>query len=146
MKSPNKDSADKNSDVPTTAPSISLSEGIEIQVRPELDASRSQFQSGVFVYRYHITITNRRNDTVRLLSRHWIIRDGFDRVEHVRGPGVVGQHPVLHPEQIFTYSSFCPLSTPSGSMQGSFRFVDQKGGEFDSTISEFYLRHEQFVN
>jgi ApaG protein len=75
-----------------------------------------------------------------LISRHWIIRDANGRVEEVRGPGVVGDQPVLTPGDAYEYTSGCPLPTPFGSMRGSYQMVTEAGVAFDAEIAEFVLR------
>jgi len=83
---------------------------------------------------------------VQLLSRHWIITDGLDHVEEVRGPGVVGQQPILTPGEAFKYSSWCALRTPTGMMRGTYRMVRDGGGEFDIEIAPFGLRARYTVH
>lgn len=75
---------------------------------------------GQFFYAYRIRISNNSGRAVQLLRRHWIVTDGRGRAEHVWGPGVVGQQPVISPGAAFEYSSACPLGTPSGRMEGDF--------------------------
>ena len=76
---------------------------------------------------------------MQLLSRHWVITDGAGQVEHVRGPGVVGEQPVLEPGESFEYTSFCPLPTPIGSMHGTYQMVTAGGSTFDAEIAPFSL-------
>ncbi|KAJ4778710.1 Protein ApaG [Rhynchospora pubera] len=94
--------------------------GIRVQVRSVYVESRSRPLEGQFFYAYRIRISNNSTRTVQLLRRHWIVNDGWGRVEHVWGTGVVGQQPVIPPGAAFEYSSACPLSTPSGRMEGDF--------------------------
>ena len=84
-------------------------------------------------------IINEGADTVQLLSRHWIITDAMGKVEEVRGPGVVGNQPVLAPTQSFKYTSGCPLTTPFGSMHGTYQMVSKSGEQFDIEIAPFAL-------
>jgi len=77
--------------------------------------------------------------TVQLLSRHWIITDATGHVEEVRGPGVVGEQPVLGPGQFFEYTSGCPLTTPFGSMHGTYQMTSAEGARFDAVIASFTL-------
>lgn len=110
------------------------------------DESRA---NAVFLFSYEITVTNGGQTPVQLLTRHWVITDGTGRVEHVRGPGVVGQQPVLAPGASFSYSSFCPLSTRTGTMHGEFGFVQltqapgsatpQQGRPFEVQVQRFGL-------
>ncbi len=116
-----------------------LTRGIRILVRPEYLAADSQPENGHYLFAYHITIRNEGELTVQLDSRHWIITDGEGHVDEVRGPGVVGQHPRLEPGASFAYTSYCPLGTPVGTMQGSFRMVSDGGETFDARIAPFRL-------
>ncbi|XP_078174821.1 uncharacterized protein LOC144568366 [Carex rostrata] len=94
--------------------------GIRVQVRSVYMESRSRPMEGQFFYAYRIRISNNSGRAVQLLRRHWIVTDGRGRAEHVWGPGVVGQQPVISPGAAFEYSSACPLGTPSGRMEGDF--------------------------
>ncbi len=97
-------------------------------------------------FTYTIRITNESLDTVRLISRHWIITNGSNEVEQVRGPGVVGKQPTLSPGQSFEYTSGCPLSTPFGSMRGTYQMVTEDGAKFDAEIAEFALTEPYTVH
>lgn len=103
---------------------------IERESRPELDR---------YTFAYDITITNHSSETVQLLSRHWIIIDGNNKVEEVRGPGVVGETPHIAPGESYRYRSGAMLETPYGTMEGSYRFVDQHKQTFDIPIPLFRL-------
>lgn len=92
-----------------------------------------------FVFSYTITLTNNGESTVQLLSRHWIITDGNNQVQEVRGQGVVGEQPVLKPGQSFGYTSGTVLSTPVGTMTGSYQMVAEDGTKFDAPIPQFVL-------
>jgi len=97
-------------------------------------------------FAYTIRIENDGAATVRLLSRHWIITDGNGRVEEVRGPGVVGQQPVLGPGASFEYTSACPLPTPFGVMEGSYQMSTESGERFDVRIAPFSLSEPYAIN
>jgi ApaG protein len=103
-------------------------------------------RQGEFVFQYTVRITNQGAETVQLRSRHWIITDALDHVEEVRGPGVVGEQPVLAPGQSFKYSSWCPLKTPTGTMRGTYQMVGSGGVEFDIEIAPFALRARYTVH
>jgi ApaG protein len=111
---------------------------VEVIARHSPENSRPS--EGEWVFQYTVRITNLGSDTVQLLSRHWIITDAADRVEEVRGPGVVGAQPVLSPGESFKYSSWCPLKTPTGSMRGAYQMVGAGGERFDIEIAPFGLR------
>jgi ApaG protein len=123
-----------------------ITQDIEVDVVPEYMPEDSLPEKGQYIFAYHITITNLGDDEVQLLSRHWIITDGRGAVHEVRGPGVVGEQPRLLPGQKHTYSSFCPLATPTGNMRGSFQMVNHQGATFDVKIPLFFLREHHTVH
>ena len=116
-----------------------ITRNIEITANPKFLEGQSEPDQGKFVWAYTITIANHGSETVRLLSRHWVITDGNGSRQDVRGPGVVGEQPVLKPSDSFTYSSGCPLTTPSGLMMGTFGMVNDAGENFDVAIPAFSL-------
>ncbi len=93
--------------------------------------------SGFFLYT--VAIKNEGKETVQLVSRHWIITDGMGKVEEVHGPGVVGKQPTLAPGQSFEYTSGCPLTTPFGSMHGTYQMINEAAEKFDIEIAPFTL-------
>ena len=120
-------------------PFITHSNDIEVSVASFYLADQSSPDQGRYVWAYRIRIRNEGSDTVQLISRHWIITDGKGRIEHVRGPGVVGEQPILQPGEYFEYSSGCPLPTPSGFMVGTYQMVREDGSTFDAEIPAFPL-------
>ena len=98
------------------------------------------------MFQYTVRITNQGTETVQLLTRHWIITDGVGHVEEVRGPGVVGEQPVLAEGESFKYSSWCRLKTPTGVMHGTYQMVRPDGTQFDIEIAPFGLRARYTVN
>lgn len=117
----------------------SETDGVAITVIPEFLAHESSPDRGLFVWAYHIEITNRSPETVQLLSRYWHITDSSGRVQEVRGAGVVGKQPVLPQGANFAYSSSCPLQTSSGIMRGTFLMIRQDGSTFHAEIPAFSL-------
>lgn len=99
----------------------------------------SQPEESKYAWAYMVEIENHGTETVQLISRHWIITDGLNRVEEVRGDGVVGEQPTLGPREAFRYNSGCPLMTPSGMMRGAYQMLTDKGEAFDAAIPEFSL-------
>lgn len=93
-----------------------------------------------WVFEYTVRITNQGQDTVQLLSRHWIITDALERIREVKGAGVVGEQPVIAPDESFTYSSWCPLNTPIGMMQGTYQMIRVSGERFNIDIAPFALK------
>ena len=110
-----------------------------MRVEPRFDETRSQPQAGRWFFIYTVTMRNEGEETVQLLTRRWIITDGTGKVEEVRGPGVVGEHPVLEPGGAYRYSSGCPLETPVGTMEGSYEMVTRSGERFEVEIAPFTL-------
>ena len=119
---------------------------IRVSVESEFAPDRSAPADSQWFFLYTITITNEGDDPVQLLTRHWVITDGTGHVEEVRGPGVIGQQPTLKPGESFTYTSGCPLTTPFGTMQGSYQMVTGNGEQFDVTIAPFTLSEPYTVH
>ena len=119
---------------------------VEITVKPNYVPERSNPVRSYYFFSYHITILNRGNKQVQLLSRYWHITDGQGNTEDVHGPGVIGEQPKLLPGENFEYTSFCPLPTPMGFMEGSFQMIDDSGNEFDAIIKPFRLVAPQVLN
>jgi ApaG protein len=113
--------------------------GVRVEVEAAYVPERSSPRDSRYFFAYRIRISNGGEETVQLLGRHWVITDGDGRVEHVRGPGVVGEQPVLEPGASFEYTSFCPLPTPIGSMHGTYRMVTAGGSAFEAEIAPFSL-------
>ena len=119
-----------------------VTRGIKVEVECQYVPGQSQPEKNYFFFSYHVTITNQGDETVQLLTRHWIITNAEGRVEEVRGPGVVEEQPSLEPGESFDYTSFCPLSTPVGTMEGSFQMISDNGDSFDAKIPLFQLSQE----
>jgi len=120
--------------------------GVLIEVQSQYLPDQSIPASRRFVFAYTITITNTGSEVVQLRSRHWIITDGLGEVEQVKGPGVVGEEPVLRPGQSFRYTSGAILKTERGTMKGSYRMHFPEGGYFDAEIAEFLLERPFSLN
>ena len=116
-----------------------MNENIDVTVRCEYRADSSEPAASRYAFAYHITISNRSNEHAQLISRHWIITDAHDTVQEVRGLGVVGKQPLLKPGESFQYTSGSALSTPVGTMKGSYQMVAEDGTHFDAEIPEFTL-------
>lgn len=126
--------------------SEAVTQNIAVEVLSQYSAENSRPQQGEWVFQYTVRITNRGTDTVQLISRHWIIVDAADDVNEVKGPGVVGEQPVLAPGEAFQYSSWCPLKTPMGIMRGTYRMVRANGEQFDIDIAPFALKARYTVH
>lgn len=116
-----------------------IAANFEIHVQPQFVEDESRTESSYFFFSYKVTIINKGTTPAQLMSRHWIITDGFGQVEEVRGAGVIGQQPKINPGQKFEYESACPLITASGSMRGSYQMSSEDGNTFEVSIPEFFL-------
>ena len=124
--------------------SEAVTNNVRVEVESQYAAEQSQpFQSHWF-FHYTVRITNEGEETVQLISRHWIITDATGHAEEVKGPGVVGEQPVLAPGESFQYTSGCPLKTSSGLMRGTYQMVTEDGDHFDVEIAPFQL-HEPYT-
>jgi ApaG protein len=112
---------------------------IKVTVRPFYLEQHSSPADNHYVWAYHVRIENEGPDTVQLRNRHWRITDGFGRLQEVRGPGVVGEQPVLAPGESFEYTSSCPLATPSGFMVGDYEMETRAGENFLVRVPPFSL-------
>jgi ApaG protein len=126
--------------------SEALTSGIRVFVRSQYVSERSRPELGEFFFAYTILIENRSRERVQLVSRHWVITDAEGHQEEVRGPGVVGEQPVLDPGESFQYTSACPLRTPFGAMRGTYQMVRPDGTRFDAEIATFRLAQPYAVN
>ena len=120
--------------------SEAVTHGLRVEVEARYSPDHSNPAGNQWFFLYTIHIANEGSEVCQLISRHWVIRNATGRVEEVRGPGVVGQQPVLEPGESFEYTSGCPLDTPFGSMEGSYQMVTAAGARFDAEIARFELR------
>jgi ApaG protein len=120
--------------------------GILVEVQSRYVADESAPMTRRFVFEYTITITNNGSEAVQLQSRHWIITDGLGDVQEVRGPGVVGEQPVLSPGEGFRYTSGAVLPTERGTMRGTYQMHRSDGAQFDATIAPFSLERPHSLN
>lgn len=136
----------KTSPPPRASTSEAVTNNVRVEVEAQYAPEHSQpFQSHWFFY-YTIRITNEGDETVQLLSRHWIATDATGEIAEVKGPGVVGEQPVLAPGETFQYTSGWPLKTSNGILRGTYQMVDESGGHFDVEIAPFVLREPYTVH
>ncbi len=126
--------------------SSALTQGILVTVRSEYIPERSSVSSRQFAFAYTVHIENQGDAAAQLRSRHWIIADANGNVQEVRGDGVVGEQPLLHPGQQFEYTSWCVIGTASGTMRGTYQMVRPDGAAFDAQIAPFRLGLPQNLN
>jgi ApaG protein len=112
---------------------------IAVTVTPIYLEEQSEPDENQYIWAYHVQIENQGPQTVQLISRHWKITDSNGCHKEVRGDGVIGEQPVLHPGESFEYTSGTPLPTSSGIMLGSYQMVGEDGESFDITIPAFSL-------
>jgi ApaG protein len=112
---------------------------IRVRVSPHFLEQESDPDEGKYFWAYTVDIINEGRETVQLNARHWRITDETGHIEEVRGPGVVGEQPVIRPGASFTYTSGCPLPTPSGIMVGSYKMTTDDGDVFTVAIPAFSL-------
>ncbi len=128
--------------------SVHSSEAVTKEIRVTVTSQFSHAEPGRqrWYFTYTVRIANEGTKTVTLISRHWIITDGSNKVKEVKGPGVVGQQPTLAPGQAHEYTSGCQLSTPFGSMRGTYLMETRDGAEFNAEIAEFALTEPYTVH
>jgi ApaG protein len=112
---------------------------IAVSVEPSYLETRSSPDSAQYFWAYRVVIENRSLETVQLLSRHWMITNAHGDLTEVKGPGVVGEQPVLQPGERFEYTSGAPLNTSSGIMGGAYQMETAAGEHFDIEIPTFSL-------
>jgi len=126
--------------------SSATTNGVLVQVRSQYLEDQSQPALGRYVFAYEITITNNGSEVVQLRSRHWVITDGMGEVQEVKGPGVVGEQPILSPGESFRYTSGAVLPTARGTMRGVYHMHRADGAQFDVKIAEFLLERPFSLN
>lgn len=112
---------------------------VEVEVRSEFLAGQSDEAAHRYVFAYHVTLRNTGDIAAQLVTRHWIVTDGNQKVQEVHGEGVIGKKPRLAPGESFTYSSGTVLDTPVGAMHGSYQMIAADGTRFEAPIAPFTL-------
>jgi len=112
---------------------------ITVEVETDYIEGQSEPENERYVFSYTITIRNEGGEAAQLLSRHWLITDANGNIQEVTGEGVVGEQPHLKPGEGFQYTSGAMITTPVGSMQGSYQMITDNGDEFDTEIPVFTL-------
>ena len=120
--------------------------GIRIEVTSNYLPERSAPRESQYLFAYHVRVSNIGTETAQLVSREWIITTAEGDVERVKGPGVVGEQPVLPPGGAFEYTSYCPLKTAVGSMHGTYQMVTAGEERFDAQIAPFTLATPNSLN
>jgi len=123
-----------------------ITKGIRITVDPEYIPGELVPTNGKYLFSYRVRIVNEGDLPAQLISRHWIIINSEGKTENVQGEGVVGRQPKLNPGEEFKYTSYCPLDTPWGTMEGTFQMLRNDGTEFNAIIERFYLVSPEAAN
>ena len=119
---------------------------VQVSVRTEYLENQSLPSEGKYFFSYTVTIKNVGKIPAKLISRHWVITDANERVEEVRGLGVVGEQPRLKTNESFEYTSGTIINTPVGTMYGTYQMVADNGYEFDAEIPMFSLNIPKVLN
>lgn len=112
---------------------------IRVTATPVYIEEQSSIAQNQFVWAYHIIIENQGNEIVQLISRYWKITDMLGNIQEVRGPGVVGEQPVIRPGEFYEYTSGTNLRTESGIMEGKYQMQYLSGDSFEIDIPAFSL-------
>lgn len=124
-----------------------VTNGIKISVKTNFEGTHYQNHELYYVFSYQITIENQSNDSVQLISRHWDIFDSLNNLIVVEGEGVIGKKPIIKPKSSHTYSSFCNLVSPTGSMKGFFNMINfTTTNSFKVNIPSFQLNVPAVLN
>ena len=126
--------------------SKAVTRGVSVSVEADYSPEHSAPEKSQWFFLYTITISNEGAQSFQLISRHWRITDATGELEEVRGPGVVGEQPVLGPGESFQYTSGCPLTTPFGSMEGTYQIVAEDKTSFDAEVAPFELREAMAIH
>lgn len=126
--------------------STAVTDGIRIVARCCYLPAQSMPSVQRYAFTYTVRIRNEGKRVVQLMSRHWIITECTGQIDEVKGPGVIGEQPVLRPGQAFEYSSFAVLTTPRGEMHGSYQMQVLEGRTFDAAIAPFLLAMPNSLN
>lgn len=120
-------------------PHEAITRGVTVRVSVSFLPEQSELARGRWFWAYHVRLENDSDEAVQLLTRHWIITDGRGARHEVEGEGVVGEQPIIEPGDSYDYVSGCPLATPTGAMEGSYRMLTADGATFDAAIPRFAL-------
>ena len=119
---------------------------IQIKAKSLFLVDKSDLDNSIYLFTYNIQIKNLSNESLKLLTRHWDIKDALGNINEVDGEGVVGEMPIIKSNGDYAYSSFCPLKTSFGSMSGFYTFSRDNGEIIKSLIPEFSLIVPEYIN
>ena len=107
-------------------PYVADTNNIEVSVWPEFIDKKSSVLGDLYIWAYHIRITNKSEENIKLISRYWRIIDEFGNIQEVKGDGVVGEKPIILSNNSYQYSSGVHLKYPSGIMAGTYKIENLK--------------------
>jgi len=125
---------------------MKIFDNIQINATSSFLVDKSDLDNSVYLFTYNIQIKNLSAEPLKLLTRHWEIRDALGNVDVVDGEGVIGEMPIIKSKEDYIYSSFCPLKTSFGSMSGFYTFSRDNGEIIKSLIPEFSLIVPEYIN
>ncbi len=124
-----------------------VTKGIKISVKTSFKNTVYKGYQQYYAFSYYITIENKSKETVKLLERFWVIFDALNNIEYVEGEGVVGETPILQPNDVYNYRSNCFLLSTTGAMGGNYKMINTKTlEEFLVTIPTFQLTTTPTLN
>jgi len=118
-----------------------ITDGVYVSAQPKFLAEKSAPEKSVYVYSYEITIKNERKKAIQLKKRSWTITDAFLNREYVEGDGVIGEYPLINPDETYSYTGYCKLKTNFGTMNGYYLMLDEDGSTIKVLIPDFILAH-----
>ena len=116
-----------------------ITANIRVSVKPELLPDRSDVKSKIYAHSYTVNIENNSSETFQLINRHWKVFSAGKQIADVKGEGVIGEQPLIHPGEVFEYQSWTMVRDDIGSMTGAFTCVSETGEFFDILVPEFPL-------
>jgi ApaG protein len=119
---------------------------VEVHITSFYLPKQSAPEESRFAFGYTIKIRNKSKKSLQLLRRHWLITDANENTQELNGKGVVGEQPLLEPNQTFEYTSGSIIETAVGCMQGSYKMVTDDGHEFEVVIPPFCLSKPQSLH
>ena len=124
-----------------------VTRGIKISVKTKFEGSFLKENIPHHAFMYFITIENQSKNVVQLLSRHWKIKETINRTQYVNGVGVVGKKPILRSGQSYTYQSGSLITSPLGSMSGTFIMINfSNANKFKVEVPYFKLNVPYILN
>ena len=123
-----------------------ISKKIKIKSQSAFLSGQSDIKRSIYFFSYKINIINLSNESIKLLTRHWDIKDANGKINVIEGDGVIGEYPIIKSNDSYNYKSFCPLKTEFGSMRGFYTFSNDNGDIIKSIIPEFSLIAPSYIN